>query len=75
MRIHGNFGRRFMKKHLRGSSSRAMNSDNTGSTSLVTGGSLYSEQLSKTVTNMPELSKQFGGLMSKKKTKKVILRI
>lgn len=69
MRVHGNFNKRFFvkaKKTVRGTSTNAM---------VVSGGSIYSEQLSKTVSNMPELNKQFGGLMSKKKTKKIFLKI
>lgn len=82
MRLHGNNNLRFMKHHLRPGtkSGRNMTSEMTMSTMSnasmpSSGGSIYSEQLSKTVSNMPELSKQFGGLMSKKKTKKVFLKL
>jgi hypothetical protein len=78
MRVHGNHGLRVMKHHLRPTGARG-SSSTTGVHSsgqmVVSGGSVYSEQLSKTVTNMPELNRQFGGLMSKKKGKKVFLRI
>jgi hypothetical protein len=79
MRLHGNYNLRLMKHHLRpgSKSGRSMTTEMTMSTAplRLTGGSVYSEQLSKTVSNMPELNKRFGGLMSKKKTKKVFLKL
>lgn len=78
MRIHGNYNLRYMKHHLRPShKTSSMTSTMSGKSMpmLTIGGSIYSEQLSKTVTNMSELNKQFGGLMSKKKTKRVFLKI
>ena len=80
MRLHGNNNLRFMKHHLRpgAKSGRNMTSEmSTMSNASMpsSGGSIYSEQLSKTVSNIPELNKQFGGLMSKKKIKKVFLKL
>jgi hypothetical protein len=78
MRVHGNHGLRVMKHHLRPTGARGSSSTTSAHSSgkmVVSGGSVYSEQLSKTVTNMPELNRQFGGLMSKKKGKKVFLKI
>lgn len=79
MRVHGNHGLRVMKHHLRPTGARGSSSTtgvhSSGNQMVVSGGSVYSEQLSKTVSNMPELSRQFGGLMSKKKNKKIFLKI
>ncbi len=78
MRIHGNYNLRFMKHHLRPShKTSSMTSTMSGKhmPMLTTGGSVYSEQLNKTVTNMPELNKQFGGLLKGKKAKKVFLKL
>lgn len=79
MRVHGNHGMRVMKHHLRPTGVRGSSSTtaarSSGSQMVVSGGSVYSEQLSKTVSNMPELSRQFGGLLKGKKNKKVFLRI
>ena len=78
MRIHGNYNLRYMKHHLRPTGARGSSSTAVAHSSgkmVVSGGSVYSEQLNKTVTNMPELNKQFVGMMSKKKNKKVFLRL
>lgn len=78
MRVHGNHGLRVMKHHLRPTGARGSSSTASVHSSgqmVVSGGSVYSEQLSKTVTNMPELNRQFGGLLKGKRGKKVFLKI
>lgn len=78
MRIHGNYNMRYMKHHLRpshGVSSMTYTMSSKSLPMVMSGGSIYSEQLNKTVTNMNELNNQFGGLLKSKKTKKVILKL